>query len=135
MEIIRWDQEFSVGIEGIDKQHQSLFDAINDFYSNINRKGSHESLMLLLNKLKDYTVYHFQTEEQLMQRYSFPGYASHKKQHDSFIDKINDIEQRIKTGKLVISIEVTNFLKEWLVNHILKTDKSYSAFLQSRGVH
>lgn len=135
MQIIRWNTEFSVGIESVDKQHQSLFDAINEFYGNITREGTHESLMFLLNKLKDYTVYHFKTEEQLMQRYGFPGYTLHKKEHDSFIDKIKDIEQRIKAGKLVISIEVTNMLKEWVENHILKTDKAYSAYLQSQGVH
>lgn len=136
MEIIRWDDSYSVRIASIDKQHQSLFNAINDFYDSIiQQKGAHEATLKLLNKLKEYTVYHFQSEEQLMQRYQFPMYGAHKKEHDEFIEKINNIEERIMTGKLVISIEITSMIKDWIENHIRKTDMAYSSFLLSHGVH
>lgn len=136
MQIIQWNPKFSVGIASIDKQHQSLFDALNEFYNGLNQqKSSQDALRDLLVKLKDYTVYHFRTEEQLMQRYQFPGFELHKKEHDSFVAKINEIEERMQAGKLVISIEMTNMLKEWIENHIAKIDKQYSNFLLSHGVH
>ncbi|MCX7987138.1 MAG: bacteriohemerythrin [Bacteroidales bacterium] len=134
MEIIKWTPEYSVGIASIDSQHQSLFNAVNEFYNGIKQNLSREATLELLEKLKAYTVYHFKTEEQLMKTYSFPGYQSHKDEHDNFKAKVADIENRIKNGKLVISIEITNMLKQWIENHIHKTDKAYSAFLISKGV-
>ncbi|MGC8803998.1 MAG: hemerythrin domain-containing protein [Bacteroidales bacterium] len=70
-----------------------------------------------------------------MHRYQYPGFTLHKKEHDEFIKKVNEIAERVKTGKLVISIEITNMIKEWIENHIRKTDKEYSAYLLSHGVH
>ena len=36
-------------------------------------------------------------------------------------------------GKLNLSLELLMFLKNWLTDHILKTDSEYGVFIKSKG--
>jgi hemerythrin len=45
-----------------------------------------------------------------------------------------DLEDRYNNGGLVVSFEITTFLKKWLIDHIQGTDKEYSDFLIAKGV-
>jgi len=38
------------------------------------------------------------------------------------------------SGKGSVSVDLLNFLKDWLVGHIGNSDKKYSQFLNSKGV-
>ncbi len=134
MAFMEWDEKYSVNIPSIDEQHKKLIDLINRFYDSIKEKDRKERLLELVSGLKDYTVYHFKTEEDLMQKYNLTDYGLHKSEHDSFIAKVDDIYQRLNSGRLVISVEVTNFIKDWLGKHILGTDKAYSKHLIEKGV-
>jgi len=40
----------------------------------------------------------------------------------------------LKAGKIASSISVLGFLKEWLADHIRRTDRSYAAYLTAHGV-
>lgn len=43
-----------------------------------------------------------------------------------FMEKVADIKKRFEEGSLVLSVEITNFVKEWIVNHVMGSDKKYS---------
>jgi hemerythrin-like metal-binding protein len=129
MAIITWDDSLKIGINAIDIQHQKLFWHINNFYDNLNNKNSKESLSELLKALQNYTLYHFNTEEKLMHQYKYSGLNDHKNEHQKFIDTVNSYLERFNTGKLVLSIEITNYLKEWITDHIKVNDKKYGEFL------
>jgi hemerythrin len=134
MEYIKWDDKLSVNIASIDIQHKKLIEVINDFYDGIGKKRNKEIINDLLYQLKRYSINHFQTEELLMKRYFYQGYKEHKEEHDEFALKIDELQKKVNEGKMVLSIELTSFLKDWITNHILITDKAYSAFLNGCGV-
>ena len=135
MVFMEWTENFSVKVPLIDEQHKKLFGLINDFYSGFKEKSIFKERMTeLIKGLKDYTLYHFSTEEKYMEMYNFPGYKNHKKEHEIFIEKIADISERYESGQLVVSLEITNFIKDWLTNHILGTDKKYSSLFVEKGV-
>ncbi|WP_162984581.1 hemerythrin domain-containing protein [Poseidonibacter antarcticus] len=55
----------------------------------------------------------------------------HKKEHQDFIDKVNGLYQKIKNDKSIknnygieMMTELFNFLREWIVHHIMVTDKN-----------
>jgi hemerythrin len=87
-----------------------------------------------LGDLADYAVYHFKTEEQYMEKFHYPEYATHKLAHTAFIKKVTQFQSDFKAGKLGISMELMNFLREWLTTHIKGTDKNYSATFRKGGV-
>jgi len=134
METIKWDDSLSVHIETIDYQHKKLVELINEFYEHIQKGSQKEKMQEVITALKKYTLFHFTTEEKLMTQHHYEGLVVHKKEHEAFVAKVLDFETRYNAGKMILSVEITNFLKNWVVNHIMGTDKKYSSFLTSKGV-
>jgi hemerythrin len=124
----------SVKIKSIDDQHKKLFEIINDFYENISARSNNELILELVSGMKKYTSMHFNTEEKYMRQCSYPDYENHKKEHDDFISKVVDLEEKLKKGTIILSFEITNFLKDWIKNHIQSTDKKYSDFFIKHGI-
>lgn len=134
MAAINWTDDLSVRISSIDEQHKRLINLINDFYENIRLKTPKEKISDLIKEMKEYTVFHFSAEEKYFRQYNYPGYLKHKEEHDDFVRKVLDFEERYKSGKMLLSVEITNFIKEWVSHHICHTDKMYSDFLIQRGI-
>ncbi len=134
MALINWDDSLSVGIESVDKQHMKLVEMINEFYENIRSKSNKEVISALIKDMKNYIEFHFMSEEELLKTNHYPNYMEHKIEHEIFVNKVTDVETRFNSGQLVLSFEITNFLKDWLKKHIKGTDKKYSDFLISKGV-
>jgi hemerythrin len=134
MAFINWTDALSVQIESLDTQHKNLIEQINKFYTNYDQKATKERMETLIKAMKEYTVFHFQTEEQIMRQCDYPNYISHKAEHDKFIEKVSDYEQRYQSGKLLLSVEITNFIRDWVSTHIQGTDKKYSDFFIQNGI-
>ncbi len=132
MALIEWNDSYNLNIEVIDEQHKKLAKMINDFYDEITQKSNNDLISELIHKMKDYTKVHFKTEEELLHQSNYSELIEHKIKHQAFIDKVTDLEKRFNEGKMVLSFEITNFLKDWLISHIQKEDKAYvSAILQA----
>jgi methyl-accepting chemotaxis protein len=131
-EIISWNSSYALGITEIDEQHKKLFDLINRLYAGMKSGKATESLSHILKELVDYTVYHFGTEERLFEKYQYPGYLQHKKLHDDLTARVKEFEEKFDSGKVSVSVELMTFLKDWLQNHIMRTDKKYELFLNKK---
>ena len=134
MAFFDWSDELSVNVKEVDDQHKKLIDMINEFYAGIDNKSNNENLLTLLKAMEDYSVYHFKMEEDYMEKFSYDGYEDHKQMHQVYIDKVQDIKGRLKSGKLITSIEVTGFLKDWLKKHIMYEDPKYTDCFIENGV-
>jgi len=134
MAFMQWDDQYTVGIKVIDDQHKRLFAMIQDFYDQMRQKHTREGISAILKGLTDYSLYHFNSEEALMTRHQYPNYAQHKNEHTKFIQKVEEFHLRFDSGQLLIPIEIAEFLKTWLSNHILKTDQQFAPFLREIGV-
>ena len=130
MAFMQWDDDtYKLNIHIIDEQHQRLFELINEFNETIREKKTKQATAKILKGLADYTVYHFHSEENLMKLKNYPNYEVHKSSHQAFVAKVKGFQERVDQEKLLIPIEIANFLKEWLSNHILATDKRLADFL------
>jgi len=128
-----WTDDLSVNNVEIDNEHKQLFALLDSFYQGLMDDSPKLRLQELIIGLIDYTKTHFTREEAYMRRLAFPEYEMHKKQHDLFIDKAESFHDKLKTGKMILSLEVTNFLKDWLVNHIKGSDQKYARFARERN--
>jgi len=122
MEKIEWKEEYSIGVERIDLQHQHLFEIINKLIECPYPNGCPELASGILAEMVNYARVHFTDEEVLMQRYNYPEIGLHKKQHDYFITTTAELTVGFMDNKKTTKDEITEFLSLWLVNHILKTD-------------
>ncbi|WP_016778656.1 bacteriohemerythrin [Anaerophaga thermohalophila] len=126
--ILKWTEDLSVDHEQLDKEHQSLFEMLSDFYEGIQNGSSKEKLASLIKGLLDYAQIHFTNEEEYMQSVNFPELDDHKKEHEAFMQKANEFYEKYTSGRLILSLEVTNFIKEWITHHIKNEDKKYAVF-------
>jgi len=128
--LITWVPEYELGIPIIDAQHQILCLYINGLYRFIQENRDKSELHKLVTSLKDYTITHFNTEEQYFSRSEYPETVNHKKIHATFVAKIADVEDKMKDNSFDVSEDLLEFLKKWLINHIQVTDRKYVPYLR-----
>jgi hemerythrin len=126
MEIIKWSDSYSVGIKEIDNQHKGLVIIINELFTFMTEGKAKDNLEPIFEHLTEYTKLHFGVEETMLFKYAYPDLDQHKIEHQKFINKLESLKEDFKYGKITISLEILNFLKDWLINHIQHTDKKYS---------
>lgn len=134
MAIIEWSSKYSVGIDQIDQQHKQLFDTINNLHDAMKVGKGKEQVKETIAFLKNYVIEHFKTEENLMKQFGYLRYSSQKKEHDDFVNYIKDFETKYNQGSLSLTLEVMNFLSNWMKQHILQEDFAYKNFFVEKGV-
>ena len=129
-----WLPAYTVGIATIDEQHRQLVALINQLHNALLKRQSKEVMGEIIARLQEYTEVHFAYEEALLAQYDYPGYHSHKRVHEGMRAKVVALAEDHAAGRVVISLQVMNFLKEWLSTHILGTDQLYRDYLLQEGV-
>lgn len=131
VELLEWNTSLLVEIEIIDEQHRRLVYFINHLYSSIKEGKGKEAVEFILEQLVDYTKYHFKEEEKLMEMTLYPDLESHRAQHLFFVEKVIQFQKRYPH---FMSIELFQFLKDWLITHIMQVDKKMGFFLKEKGL-
>jgi hemerythrin len=132
-DLITWKPEFSVGVVAFDMQHKRLIAMLNDLHAAMGRGEAQNILAHLFGELVDYTKTHFQAEERLMERHSFPNLMKHRAEHNELTDRATELQKQFQAGNATVSVALLGFLRDWLKHHILDTDKQYEHFFVSRG--
>jgi hemerythrin-like metal-binding protein len=134
MPLFTWDSSYSVGVQDMDNEHIKLFGIINSLYDAMKSGKSKEVMEDVFKQLVDYTEVHFSDEEKLMSQHNYPGINEQMAQHKLFVDKVEENYKKYREGAILISIDIMNFLKDWLVNHIQIIDKKYAEFFNRIGI-
>ncbi|MCX7984839.1 MAG: bacteriohemerythrin [Bacteroidetes bacterium] len=134
MPLIQWTSDLSVNVSKFDTQHKRLIDLINELHDAMKVGKGNQILHKILEDMMQYTKTHFADEEALMKQYNYPGYTIQKIQHDKFVQELQDLQRKLLSNTTTLTMEVMNFLKQWLTNHIQKTDKAYAPFFESKNV-
>jgi len=134
MALITWNNDLSVNINEFDEEHKKLISMINDLHSAMGSGKGKETIGSVLSRLVDYTKTHFAAEEKLMLKHRYPGYVSHKALHDDLTKQVVDLQKKLQEGKVLVTVQVMNFLRDWLSNHIQNTDKKYGPFFIGKGI-
>lgn len=129
--IIKWKEEYSLGVEKIDRQHRKLFEIAGRVYELLKdelRIDKYDKIVAILEELKDYTVYHFQSEEEYMRSINYRKYLSHKVRHDDFIEKISSVDlYQVDHRQEQHLLEILEFIVNWIDSHILGEDKQITS--------
>ena len=132
MSPFEWKAEYSVGCAEIDRQHQQLFAMAGELHRAMLESHASDVLTGLLNKLVDYTKYHFASEERQMRHFAFPDYERHRQEHAELTSQVLEYQQKVMSGKVGASIGVMQFLADWLKRHIQQSDQKLGAHLRAR---
>jgi hemerythrin-like metal-binding protein len=134
MPYIEWSDKLSVGVNVIDEQHKILFQIINDLHDAMKAGKSKAIIRDVFARLIDYTNFHFAMETRLMDENAYGEASEHKKMHNDLVDDVVALQKKLESSELTIGVQVLTFLKVWLNEHILKTDKKLGEYLNSKGI-
>lgn len=120
--------EYLTGIESIDMEHKKLFEIAEEAYQVLHNDyiaDKYDNMCDILEKLKEYTIMHFEHEEQYMESIGYKKIFSQKIQHEEFKEKLEaiDLDEVDEDPETAIQ-EILTFLTDWLVNHIMHMDKA-----------
>lgn len=135
MGTITWNDSFSVKVLAIDQQHKKLVDMINELTDAMRSGKGRDILNKIISGLILYTGTHFKTEEKYFDQFDYPEAEIHKKEHEAFVLKVLEFKKGFEKGDLNLTVEIMDFLSDWLQNHIKGSDKKYSQFFNDHGLH
>jgi hemerythrin-like metal-binding protein len=133
-DMFEWKQQYSVHIASIDAQHQNLFRMAGDLYQAMTAGRGKAALSKLLDRLVQYTTVHFAHEERLMSLHRYPGLTAHVAEHQALTRKVLAFQADFEKGQALLTVQILNFLKDWLNHHIAESDQKYAPFLKERAV-
>jgi hemerythrin len=135
MALFTWNDSYSVKVALCDQQHKKLFEIINTLADAMRSGKGNDMVSKTVGELLQYTRTHFQAEEALLKKASYPQLAAHQQMHRKFVEDVEGLVKQAREGKAANSILVLNLLRDWLLNHIQKTDKQYSECLNGAGIN
>lgn len=134
MSFMPWTDALQLDINAIDVQHRWLVDTTNELHDEMNGPNPDRAVIgRIIEGLVDYTMNHFIFEEELFQRHGYPETPEHKAEHDKFAGQALELLTQFEAGQSV-GMETLEFLKSWLINHIMKVDRAYAPFLREKGL-
>jgi hemerythrin len=128
-----WTTELNTGIRIIDLQHQELVELINELEGSIPTQSSLAALRPMVLRLKQYVLFHFSHEEGLMQRKQIDSahLKAHFAEHKHFAEQVDVAIAALERSDQPDVAVLVEFLKTWLVKHIMGTDKTVAKLLTS----
>ena len=127
--MIEWSYALSIGIPEIDDQHRAFVGLLNRLDALSRCGASRRELREILAEVVGYAERHFIDEERQMRLAGYPLVAEHTAKHDAAAAKVHDLLIR-DADEIELYRFLGNFLKAWLVAHIMADDKVFGAWLQ-----
>ncbi|MDH3236289.1 MAG: bacteriohemerythrin [Alphaproteobacteria bacterium] len=124
MSLIDWKQEFSVGIDDVDHEHQEMVALINELYGRLKEgEVTKESVSGFLGEIHAKISAHFALEEHIMQQARYDRFVEHKADHDQLLDDIGDIMERYEADRYFKYEDVlSEHLHDWFTVHFRTHD-------------
>lgn len=129
--MLKWKDDYLVGVETIDEQHEMLFKIAErafELFKNDMYVDKYDRIIAIIEELKDYAVYHFKFEEEYMLSIGYKKFLSHKAEHDEFINKVANTDlNKIDIDQNAYLLSILEFVVNWTSDHILQRDKLITA--------
>lgn len=122
---LAWSRDLEIGIQEVDDDHRKLLSLINNLQTAIHYPTGESFERQALHELADYTKYHFQREEEMLQKSGYPGYEAHKKEHEAMVRRVGELLAAYDRDPEGTVEETASFLRDWLVKHIMGSDHAY----------
>lgn len=128
---LNWDNTLSTGINSIDNQHKELFNRINQLLISMKEGKGKAEVIKTLNFLEDYVIKHFDEEEEIQKKSTYPKYNMQHKQHEEFKMELKELRKVFETTGVsaIFVINVQQKMSNWWRSHIKDLDKDLGKFL------
>lgn len=134
--MIRWNKAYETGISVIDHQNKELVGAINEFYKCIFTECIHNNVEVYIRKMIMTSVKLFSFEKGLFDTHEFYDEEknSHLDDHDIFLKMLTDTLQKLKIGDFLATYKLADFLRNWMVEHMMNADRKFADFVSQNNI-
>lgn len=128
--IFKWDLKLESGIELIDSQHREIIAHVNTFLIAYKCGNAQEKTKECLNFLKQYILYHFQSEEAFQVECGYPSYRDHQARHSYLATqvKFHTVTIEMSGFSLESVTAFHDFMSDWIINHIMLEDMTFANY-------
>jgi hemerythrin len=133
MPLIKWTPQLSVDVPLIDDQHKQLIAIANGLIKAMHRGLNSRVINNVIRRLREYTVFHFSSEEKLMEEVCYPKRGEHANEHRRLKEQVKQYQQKIYYKENPNPDAVTDFIKTWLLKHILESDRKLANFIHEQA--
>jgi hemerythrin len=124
MALLEWKDDYLLGLESLDFEHEDLFKCINDLHEQCRIQDEGVEVEDCLGQLYARLAAHFALEEHAMSEMKNPHYDAHKAEHDQFLEEVTEMVSGFGTNPGEEHVEAFAIrVKEWIVHHITTTDR------------
>tara|TARA_R110001583_G_scaffold194758_1_gene366857 strand:+ start:2389 stop:2823 length:435 start_codon:yes stop_codon:yes gene_type:complete len=123
-----WTNQLSIDNIDVDSDHKKLLDVYNDLVDLIELNGNRTEFAVILSKMTDYSMRHFNKEEIYMQEFNYPKLKEHVQYHRDYKYKVAMYNVDLLSSNPPDPKEIIQFLKKWWTNHILNNDMHYENY-------
>ena len=134
MAALPWRDDYNINVAVIDKQHRRLADLVNQLHEALQSDLSAAASRERLHELIAFARLHFATEEELMLKYEYPGYAAHLAEHKLLLAQLQTLAAAIDDNSNVGFRSDADISEDWVSKHLLDRDVELGRYLNSRGV-
>lgn len=132
---IVWKEEYKVGVDWIDEQHQHFFVIVDKIVNLAGKKNVMEDeIFVSLGELSNYMLFHFAMEEEFLKTSTYPDVLAHIAKHEEFRNEVKKFIAEIrleKRGPKKIADQSAQFACDWLSRHMLGIDKERLHYLKT----
>ncbi|MCL2617839.1 MAG: bacteriohemerythrin [Defluviitaleaceae bacterium] len=121
-------KDLETGVAKVDEQHRELVNQLNSMMTS--QGSTRDENEKTLQFLTEYALMHFKTEEDLMEECKYPALLIHQGQHRLFVEKYLVFKENFEKDPDAnsVSVDMLDFLKSWLLNHIKVSDVAFGKF-------
>jgi hemerythrin-like metal-binding protein len=125
---IDWNDNYKIGDETIDAEHQHLFELINKLLL-AEELGTFKLIVMQLYK---HTREHFESEEALMRKLKFPDCAAHTENHNQMLKRLNELSAVIGKG-VVDKSAIQALMTDWALRHVPQDDGLLADYVKNQS--
>ncbi|MDQ6970514.1 MAG: bacteriohemerythrin [Mariprofundus sp.] len=132
---LSWSDAMCTGVEAIDNDHKKLLALIIQLSVAIDGNSDKAAIEVIFSELEHYILQHFSREEALMRDCQYDRLESHIKLHQSFVEAIPALKEKLLTStSKQVAEETYLFLYNWLINHIVGEDMQFAQLACAHGL-
>ena len=129
---IVWSDDFLIGIEELDYEHRCLVEDIDKLHRDLLEDVDMDRIEDTLGSIHARMQAHFALEERVMLSHEYPHYPEHKAEHERLLDEYTELMTKFERGQNLGDREaIQGVLCQWIVSHILTSDKKMSMMVIS----
>ncbi len=125
---VEWSRRFEVGHERIDFEHKIFLNLIRAASHLPASETSRERVLMHLDEVKKYALFHFTSEENIMFDVDYPDIEPHRKEHLMLLALLDSRVHEFRAGEIELD-QVVEFLFEWFALHTTQVDTRLAKYI------